>query len=310
MRISERDRNAVVAGLIFAVVGGGFYLDSVGAWQIQLVYFWPLTLIAFGISQILGKADRGRRERYRSAKLVVAEERVRIARELHDIVAHSVSLMTVQIAAARRVFDKKPEEAKAALAAAEETGRQSLAELRSIIGVLRSADASIEAARPKPEETQSAWPSFGSPTSEAVIPEPEEAVSTEPLPGIDQIGSLVDSLKSAGMDVTLHVTGPRPRTTPGVELALYRVIQEALTNVMRHAGEATVAVRLTSSDSNIDVEVIDNGEGSFAGPPAGGEHGVLGMSERVAAIGGTLEAGPGDGGHGWIVRARLPLVPR
>ncbi|HLF69851.1 MAG TPA: histidine kinase, partial [Actinomycetota bacterium] len=267
MRISERDRNAVVAGLIFATVGVGFYLDSVGAWQIQLVYFWPLTLIAVGISQILGKADRGRRERDRSAKLIVAEERVRIARELHDIVAHSVSLMTVQIAAARRVFDKKPQEAQAALAAAEETGRQSLSELRSIIGVLRSADASIEAARPKPEETQGAWPSFVSSTAEVAASEAEESVATEPLPGIDQIGSLIDTLRTAGMDVTLHVTGPRPRTTPGVELALYRVIQEALTNVMRHAGEATVAVRLTSNDSNIDVEVIDNGEGSSGGTP-------------------------------------------
>src|SRR5439155_8609136 len=135
----------VVAGVLFALIGIGFLLESANVWTVNLVYLWPVTLIVIGVSFLLGRARRLQAEETRAAQLAVAEERVRIARELHDIVAHGVSLMTIQIAGARRVLRTKPDAAEEALGAAEQAGRQSLSELRSLLAVLRSADQTIGA---------------------------------------------------------------------------------------------------------------------------------------------------------------------
>ena len=281
----------VVAGVLYIVVGTGFLLESMGVWKVRLVDLWPLGLIAGGTVVLLGRARRVKLDEDRSAQLAVAEERVRIARELHDIVAHSVSLMTIQIAAARKVGARQPDAAERALAAAERTGRQSLDELRRILAVLRGADASIEAARPHRE--------------------PEAAPGDNgrrPLPGLSDLESLVSGMREAGLNVNLTVSGSPQEASAGVGLAVYRVVQEALTNVIRHARAGRVEVEVTYAPDFIVIFVDDDGAGSSGGK--GGEgHGLLGMKERVAAVGGFVHAGPRSPGPGWRVHARIPLVP-
>jgi signal transduction histidine kinase len=258
---------------------------------------WPLVLIAFGTSVLLGRAQRMQVEETRSGQLTLAEERVRIARELHDIVAHSVTLMTVQVAAARRVAKTKPAEADHALASAEETGRQSLTELRRLLAILRSADASIEAASPR----------------EGTATDGTPGGVDDPLPGLVDIDRLVDGFRDAGLKVELEVTGDQPEVSASVGLAMYRVVQEALTNVVRHAGAATAKVSVLYTPDAINVWVEDTGRKASgpatraAGRPSDG-HGLVGMRERVVAAGGLLEAGPKPSGTGWQVHARVPVI--
>ena len=301
MNATEVRPSRVLAGVFFTLTGVGFLLESLGVWTVDLVYLWPVLLIGIGVSFLLGKARTRRIEEDRSATLAVAEERVRIARELHDIVAHGVSLMTIQIAAARRVAASKPEAADQALAAAEQAGRQSLAELRSLLAVLRSADASLgAAARPGPGSDGSPFPGDARTA--------EEKAPTSPLPRLSDIPGLVENLRAAGLDVSFEVTGDPPSVVPpGVELASYRVVQESLTNVVRHAPGARVVVDLDYAPDGIDIVVDDDGAGLMAvrSPTTG--HGLLGMRERVAAGGGTLEVGPRTSGPGWRVHARFPV---
>jgi signal transduction histidine kinase len=293
----------VLAGVVFTLAGVGFLLESLGVWRVDLVYLWPALLVAIGVSFLLGKARTKRIEEDRSATLAVAEERVRIARELHDIVAHGVSLMTIQIAAARRVAATKPEAADQALAAAEQAGRQSLAELRSLLAVLRSADASLGAAA-------SARPDW-QPAPSSSPPPAAETAPTAPLPRLADIPGLVDNLRLAGLDVTMEVTGVVPEVVPpGVELAAYRVVQESLTNVVRHAPGARVVVDLDYAPDGIDIVVDDDGAGLMAVRSAPSGHGLMGMRERVATGGGTLEVGPRSSGPGWRVHARFPMSDR
>lgn len=296
MNTTEIRPSRVLAGVFFTLAGVGFLLESVGVWQVDLVYLWPVLLIGIGVSFLLGKARTRRIEEDRSATLAVAEERVRIARELHDIVAHGVSLMTIQIAAARRVAATKPESADQALAAAEQAGRQSLAELRSLLAVLRSADASLGAA------------SGARPDGPSGTTVDDEAAPTAPLPRLADIPGLVDNLRTAGLDVALEVTGAVPdHVPPGVELAAYRVVQESLTNVVRHAPSARVVVDLDYAPDGIDIVVDDDGAGLMAVRSAPSGHGLMGMRERVAAGSGTLEVGPRSSGPGWRVHARFPV---
>jgi len=289
----------VLAGVFFTLTGTGFLLESLGVWTVDLVYLWPVLLIGIGISFVLGRSRRQRLEEDRSATLAVAEERVRIARELHDIVAHGVSLMTIQIAAARRVATSRPDAADQALAAAEQAGRQSLAELRSLLAVLRSADASLGAAA-RPE-------GFAVATTAPTTVVADDTAPTAPLPRLGDIDDLVDNLRAAGLDAGLEITGTPPRDLPpGVELACYRVVQESLTNVVRHAPGARVVVDIDYAPDGIDIVIDDDGAGLVALRPATTGHGLLGMRERVAAAGGTLEVGPRQTGPGWRVHARFP----
>jgi signal transduction histidine kinase len=348
-----------VAGVLFLAIGIAFLLESFGAWQVQPVDVWPLFLIAFGTAVLLGRVRRSKVEEDRSAQLAVAEERVRIARELHDIVAHGVSLMTIQIAAARRVQQSQPEAAEQSLQAAEETGRQSLAQLQGMLSMLRGADASIGAAgrRPDgypPEWTWSPgsgqrqmhhgrwpaapwWANQGSPpaptqplrswsadrSTTATAAGPAGATATnvappwngstdgvrrDPPPRLADLDGLVTGLRQAGLDIDTTVIGSPPPLSPGHELVIYRIIQEALTNTMRHAPQAHVQLELTFAPDHVVVFVDDDGLGAATGKASGGGHGLMGMYERVAALGGTVQAGPRQPGPGWRVHARIPVM--
>jgi signal transduction histidine kinase len=198
-----------------------------------------------------------------------AEEQARIARELHDVIAHNVSVMVVQAAAANDVFDARPDRAREALQAIEASGRKALDEMRRLLGVVRSDGADYA-----------------------------------PQPGIDQLDELVEQVRAAGLAVAVSIAGaPRPLPTP-VELSAYRVVQEALTNVLKHARATRADVALRYGDDELDVEVRDDGVGGANGDGTG--HGLIGMRERVAAFGGSLDAGPASGG-GFSVAARFPL---
>jgi len=292
----EYGRLRFTAGVMYTAAGVTFLLQSLGAWTVNLVFLWPLALIAFGTSVLLGRAKRIQVEETRTGQLTIAEERVRIARELHDIVAHSVTLMTVQVAAARRVAKAKPEEAEHALASAEETGRQSLVELRRLLAILRSADASIEAASPR----------------DSAVANGDGTAVADPLPGLVDLDRLIEGFRDAGLSVEFEVTGEQPPTSASVGLAIYRVVQESLTNVVRHAGAAKAKVSLLYAPDAINVWVEDNGRklsgpaARAAGRPTEG-HGLVGMRERIVAAGGVLDAGPKSEGAGWQVHARVPV---
>lgn len=207
------------------------------------------------------------------ADQAVAEERRRIARELHDVVAHHVSVMGVLATGARRVLDRQPAAADEALRTIEETGRTVLREMRRLLTVLRT--------------------------------ETEQDVELTPQPGVAGIESLVEQVREAGLPVTLRVTGESTPLDPGVALTLYRIVQEALTNTLKHAGDAMAEVRLDVGRHWLLLEVFDTGRGPRLDAPHLG-HGLLGMRERVALYGGTLRTGPRPGG-GYRVYARIPL---
>jgi signal transduction histidine kinase len=219
------------------------------------------------------RATRLEREREQATQAAIAEERARIARELHDVVAHNVSVMIVQAGAARHVLKTSPEQATGALRAVEASGREAMAELRHLLGLL-SPDG--------------------------------EDVSLAPQPGVEQLESLVRRVGEAGLPVTLHIEGqPRP-LPPGIDLTAYRIVQEALTNALKYAGQARTDVILDYRESGLKVEVLDDGPGNSGREGAATGHGLVGMCERVALYGGTLEAGPRLG-QGYAVRAWLPL---
>ena len=227
------------------------------------------------------RAARLERERDAQAKVAVAAERARIARELHDVVAHNVSVMIVQADGASYVMDGSPEQAKQALATIASTGRQALEEMRRLLGLLRSADT----------------------TGEYV-----------PQPGVEQLPELLEQVRNAGLPVAFRVDG-EPRELPrGVELTAYRIVQEALTNARKHGGPQTSAtVRIRFDDRGLDMLIEDNGRGASAelardGGEDGYGHGLIGMRERVGMVGGTLDAGPRPGG-GFRINAVLPLTP-
>jgi signal transduction histidine kinase len=219
-------------------------------------------------------AVRADEEREAQAARAVADERRRIAREMHDVVAHSVSVMVVQAGGARRILERDPERAVEAARLIERTGRAALLEMRRLLGVLGSA---------------------------------EEPAAMAPQPRIEEIRSLVARAEAAGLPVTLRVDGdPRPLPA-GAEAAVYRVVQEALTNALKHAGSAPTEVSLRWDDECLEVVIADRGASRSAGPelPSGG-HGIVGMRERVRVYGGSLSALPVPEG-GFVVRARIPL---
>lgn len=230
------------------------------------------------LAEVEARAERAERDREAAAERAVQEERVRIARELHDVVAHSVSVMVVQSAAARRVFPRDPSQAEEALGVIERMGRDALDELRRLLGVLRAHTDDGTAIRPQPTAAD--------------------------------VADLVGQWREAGMDVDLTVDAPdgAPELPPGVSLTVYRVAQEALTNVMKHAGPARVEVHLRLRDDHVTVQVSDDGRGpqsSEALPSAA--QGLVGMRERVELFGGELRTGPRPGG-GFQVRAELPVT--
>jgi signal transduction histidine kinase len=233
-------------------------------------------LVRLRTEQAAASAARAMRaEQHREAALAeaVAQERDRISRELHDVVAHAVSLMVVQAGAERLELRGSSPRTAAVLESIETAGRQALAELRTMLGVLRAGADNTE-----------------------LVPQPD----------LSQLGALVDEVRGAGLPVTAELTGPIEDVPPGVALAAYRLVQEALTNVMKHAPGAATTVRVARNDGLV-VEVVNTGGGP-ARTTTGAGRGILGMRERVTLHGGHLEVGPH--GPGWRVSARMPLPER
>jgi signal transduction histidine kinase len=284
------DRWVALAGLAAAELGSAAVQLTPGRFQ------WPTPLsntlviaAAWLLGHFVGVRRRyiarleertGELEQARAelARRAVTEERLRLARELHDVVAHSISMIAVQSGVGAHVADAQPKEAAKALAAIEATSRAALTELRRLLGVLRQDS------------------------------EPQGSLS--PVPGLADLDSLLAELAKAGLAVKLQVHGTRPPLPAGVDLSAYRIVQEALTNVVKHAGPARAQVVVGYHDRDVTVEILDDGRGAATSTGegrAGTGHGLIGMRERVAAFGGDLEAGPGPAG-GFRVAARLPLA--
>lgn len=223
-------------------------------------------------AELRARTEQLERERTERERDAVARERVRIARELHDVVAHSVSVMVVQAGAARSVLDRDPDASVRALGAVEATGREALTEMRRLLGILR--------------------------------PDGEDA-DHSPQPSLDRLSALIARSRDAGLDVELRVEGRAGPLAPGVDLTAFRLVQEGLTNALKHGGRGRAHVVLRWSEEVLEVEVANRISGGPAahGLASGGQ-GLVGMRERVALCGGELRAGPI--GRGFVVRARLP----
>jgi signal transduction histidine kinase len=274
---AHSDRAAALAGGTLALGAsiGWLGLDDAllplvvigGAWLAgRLVHGGHVRVVA--LEERTAALDR---ERDARAQAMVAEERARIARELHDVIAHSISVMGVQAGAVRRVLDREQEEQRDALLSVEQTGRQALAEMRRLLGILRRSDDDLAHAPP---------------------------------PSIGRVAALVEQVREAGLPVELRIEGDSLPLAPGVDVSAYRIIQEALTNTLKHAmpAHATVVVRYLSRE--LQLEVIDDGQGTAQNGDGG--HGLIGIRERVAIYGGRLQAGAEPRG-GYAVRAQLPL---
>jgi signal transduction histidine kinase len=290
-----RPRRISVAGLAVCLLGSAV---AIVRWaeppQVTLLQWIFIGSILFAgpslIAWVLGDSMRYRRayllaledraarleaERDAQALLAAAAERARIARELHDVIAHNVSVMVVQADGASYALQAEPERARQALAAISRTGRQALSEMRRLLGVLRAGDERAELA---------------------------------PLPGLDQLRELLDQARSAGMSVSLTMEGPPRPLDEGAELAAYRAVQESLTNTRKHGGLAVAAtVTLRYEKDGLLVQVTDDGRSAPAAAGDAAGHGLTGMRERIALYGGTVQAGPLAGG-GYQVSARLPFA--
>jgi signal transduction histidine kinase len=243
----------------------------------EIVFDW----LWFSVAAVVGlvvrhRSLRAERSESRVAaleserELVLRAERARIARELHDVIAHSVSVIVVQAGAAEPLVEEDPEEARAALRSIRATAGEALGEMRRLLGILRTAD---------------------------------DELTLDPQPSVARLEPLLGQARAAGLEVGLEVIGePRP-LTPGLDLAAYRIVQEALTNTRKHGGAAQARIALRYGQSELEVEIAD--DGSATGLSGEGGHGVVGMRERVALYGGTLDIGARPGG-GFVVRAVLP----
>jgi signal transduction histidine kinase len=253
--------------------------SGVGNFVVASIIFAIVWAIAFGVGrksleadEAKERANRAEREREERARVAVAEERARIARELHDVVGHSVSVMTVQASGVRRLLRPDQDREREALLVVERTGREALAEMRRMVGVLRR---------------------------------PEEAPALAPQPSLDHLSRLVEQAREAGLPVELRIEGEATQLPAGVDLTAYRLVQEGLTNVVKHAQATRAEVLVNYGDSYLEVTVKDDGKG--VGNGDGGGQGLVGMRERVSVYGGELDAGPQAGG-GYRLRAKLPLT--
>jgi signal transduction histidine kinase len=283
----DRRRASIGLVLVLLFFAGGTVLDNIldpGRRPVgDLVYAIVLNTSAWGIGRIVRRwreqalalverTEELERERAWREQAAVAEERNRIARELHDVISHSVTLMVVQASAAEQVLPAEAAGARESIVKVQQTGREAVEELRRMLGVLR-------------------------PT--------EHAPCLDPQPALRDLPSMVARAAGAGVRADVRITGPERELPPGVELVAYRVVQEALTNVVKHAGPTTASVRLAYGDDALAIEVVN-------GPAVGGRavtdgagQGLLGMRERLALYGGHLDAGPC--GQGYAVRARVPF---
>jgi signal transduction histidine kinase len=228
---------------------------------------------AIGTVVRLGR-EADRRARQDETRRRADEERLRIAREVHDVVGHSLAVINLQAGVALHVVGRRPEQAEVALAAIKRSSKDALEELRGTLAVFR-----------QPDNADGPW---------------------RPAPGLGQLEALVAAMAEGGLPVQVTVTGERAVLPAAVDLAAYRIVQESLTNVVRHAGPATATVRVGYEPAAVVVEIADDGRGRAAGAAGPAGSGIAGMRERAAAVGGTLQAGP-SGNGGFLVRARLPF---
>ena len=280
-----RDWRQAVAGLAIVFGAEAFVARTdpnggIGDFFFSNVVFGVVWIVGFALGRKFEEADeakeraaRAEREREQQARAAVAEERARIARELHDVVGHSVSVMTVQASGVRRLLRPDQDREREALLVVERTGREALAEMRRMVGVLRR---------------------------------PEEAPSLAPQPSLDHVSRLVEQAREAGLPVELRIEGEAIQLPAGIDLTAYRLVQEGLTNVVKHAEATQAEVLVDYGDGYVEVTVRDDGKG--VGNGDGGGHGLVGMRERVSVYGGEIDAGPQTGG-GYRLRAKLPLTP-
>ena len=241
--------------------------------QFAVVALVVLLLVHRVVSDREHRAQIAERERDVAAREAVVEERARIARELHDVIAHNVSMIVVQAGAERRVLEGSNGATHEVLQTIEQIGRGALTETRRLLGMLRS-----DAADP-----------------------------LTPQPGLDDVPTLVAQLREAGLPVELRVAGERRELPVGIELSAYRIVQEALTNSLRHAGDARATVDVRYGADALELEIADDGSGGGAADPDGGGHGLVGMRERVTLYGGRFDATRTPSG-GFVVRASLPIA--
>jgi signal transduction histidine kinase len=236
-------------------------------------------------------------------------ERARIAGELHDVVTHNVSVMIVQAGAARQVLAAAPDQARSAMLAVEASGRAAMTELRHLLGLLGPPGAA-DNGLPAGDLPAGGLPSDGLPGDGLPAGGARASQDLRPQPGLRQLRPLVDRVAAAGLPVQLHVGDVPPGIPPGPDLAAFRVVQEALTNVIKHAGKPRTSVSVDYRDGDLFVAVADAGRPTVAVGPTlpGTGRGLLGLRERMALYGGELAAGPGPDG-GWLVRARIPVDP-
>jgi len=268
-----------------AVVGvAGLWATVVISNEVDLQSFGFSAGLIVATPWLLGRAQRARvlraelaeQEQRQRERVAVGEERSRIARELHDVVAHSVGAMVAQAQGAGRVLDRDPDRAREALAAIERTGRDALDEMRRSLGILRRTDADAPLA---------------------------------PQPGLDGLGTLVAQARASGLDVELVTEGEPAPLPAGADMSAYRIVQEALTNTLKHAGPVHARIAVRYGRGALQLEIADDGAPPAPAPggAAGAGQGLVGMRERVALYGGELHAGPGPEG-GFVVRASLPLA--
>jgi signal transduction histidine kinase len=282
----QRGRPELDAGLLAAAVAAIVITPGIPGVS-RVAGIWTSAVgVPFAAGRVVGSrvaltrelranAQRLEREQRERARHAAAEERNRIARELHDVVAHSVSVMVIQTQAAREVAARDREAARDALGMVQSCGRDALMEMRRMIGVLRHGDEELAGAT---------------------------------APALSQLGALAERARAAGLPVELRIDGEPRELTPGLDLVAFRVVQEALTNAIKHAGPARALVRVRFTTGTLELEISDTGRGPALtdGDPATTGQGLLGMRERLVLYGGELQTGRSRGG-GFRVRARIPL---
>jgi len=274
---TERDSLTRVLAPVAVITSVAIGLGERGDRGLNWVDVLSDMVVTFGVPLVLGRMTFNRRrrvlrDRELATREAVAAERAAIARELHDVVAHHMSVMVVQAGAARAVGESDPAAASAALRQIETSGRTGLAEMRRLLGILKAEG---------------------------------DGDGRAPQPGLADLGELLDSMRATGLAVEAVVAGSTRPLPPGVDLSAYRIVQEALTNALRHAGGASARVLVRYEPAALELEIADDGLGPPDGPSTQGQ-GLIGMRERAQLFGGAFEAGPRPGG-GFLVRARLPF---
>ena len=285
--LSRRKSLRIGGGAALFILGftfvGVLTLESVGGASLITTVISTVTPLLLGrevherrrrVEELRERAERAERDREEDARRAVTDERTRIAREIHDVVAHQMTVITLQAEGARRVADGSDPRVIDALETISDAGRSALSEMRGMVGLLRG---------------------------------PEYESETAPIPNLGDVAELVETVRAAGLPVDLEIEGEVRPLAEGTEMSAYRIVQESLTNSVRHGGPGVSAkVTIDYGEDHLDVRILDDGRGASADSGRGVGHGIIGMRERIAVLGGEFGAGPHSGG-GYEVRARIPV---